>query len=66
MLKRLAAVAVLALAASTALAATTGPTKPGARLSYRAPPSEGVVAKQHVQPKERLVLNKMPCSCHLK
>jgi hypothetical protein len=75
MLKRIVAAAVLALIVSPALAEpvdtanagmaqpVAGPTKPGARLSYQMPKSEGVVSEQRVQ-QEKQVAEKMACTCH--
>ncbi len=82
MTKRLVAAAVLMLTVAPALAAPSweernawrlqtvaGPTKPGARLSYQAPKSEGVVSAQGAQQEESSAKNsqaaeKMACNCH--
>jgi hypothetical protein len=75
MLKRIVAAAVLALTAAPALASdvkgdpdsrssqiVTGWTKPAARFSYQAPPSEGAVSDQRAQ-QEKQSTEKMACSC---
>jgi hypothetical protein len=74
MLKRIVVAAALALTAAPALASdvkgdsesrssqtVTGWTKPAARFSYQAPPSEGAVSDQRGQDKQPT--EKMACNC---
>ncbi len=76
MLKKIVVGVVLMLTVTPALAGPSreereasrlqtvvGSTKPGAKLSYQAPVSEGVVSEPGTQ-KERQPAEKLACSCH--